>query len=62
MYGKVIAQKRGNNGFGYDPIFIPSGFTQTLAELSGEDKNSISHRKIALENAHYILKALFKSF
>ncbi len=62
MYGKVIAQKRGGNGFGYDPIFIPSGFTQTLAELSGEEKNAISHRKIALETAHYILEALFKSF
>lgn len=62
MYGKVIAQKRGNNGFGYDPIFIPNGFTKTLAELSSEEKNAISHRKIALENARYILEALFKSF
>lgn len=62
MYGKVIAQKRGNNGFGYDPIFIPNGFTKTLAELSSEGKNAISHRKIALENARYILEALFKSF
>lgn len=60
MYGKVIAQKRGNNGFGYDPIFIPSRFTQTLAELSSEEKNSISHRRIALENACYILRALLE--
>ncbi|TLD85627.1 non-canonical purine NTP pyrophosphatase [Helicobacter sp. MIT 05-5294] len=58
MYGQVIAQCRGENGFGYDPIFIPNGFKQTLAELSNEEKNAISHRRIALENALYVLCAL----
>ncbi|WP_297812351.1 RdgB/HAM1 family non-canonical purine NTP pyrophosphatase [uncultured Helicobacter sp.] len=60
MYGKVIAQKRGNNGFGYDPIFIPKGFDKTLAELSSREKNAISHRKIALENAQYLLRSLLE--
>lgn len=58
MYGQVIAQCRGENGFGYDPIFIPNGFEETLAELSSEVKNAISHRRIALENALYVLRAL----
>ncbi len=58
MYGQVIAECRGENGFGYDPIFIPQGFDKTLAELSAEIKNSISHRRIALENARYLLCAL----
>ena len=42
--GKIIENERGNNGFGYDPIFVPDGFDKTLAELSEEEKNSISHR------------------
>ena len=42
--GSIIAQKRGANGFGYDPIFVPKGFTQTFAEMDMETKNSISHR------------------
>lgn len=58
MYGQVIAECRGGNGFGYDPIFIPQGFERTLAELSSEEKNVISHRRIALENARYLLRAL----
>lgn len=58
MYGDVIAHKRGKNGFGYDPMFIPKGFNQTLAELSNEEKNAISHRTIALKRAEYILRSL----
>lgn len=61
LYGRVIDTPRGQNGFGYDPMFIPNGFTQTLAELDTQTKNTLSHRKIALENAKYILKMLFNA-
>jgi len=46
--GKISLEARGNNGFGYDPIFIPEGFSETFAELSGDIKQRISHRARAL--------------
>ncbi|MBR6126676.1 RdgB/HAM1 family non-canonical purine NTP pyrophosphatase [bacterium] len=46
--GKIISQARGINGFGYDPIFVPDGYNTTIAELSEEEKNEISHRGNAL--------------
>lgn len=46
--GKILTEKRGENGFGYDPIFYVEEFEKTMAELPAEVKNSISHRSNAL--------------
>ena len=50
MYGTLLRKPRGTNGFGYDPIFIPTGFTKTTAEMSASEKDAISHRGIALKD------------
>lgn len=47
--GKIIENMAGENGFGYDPIFVPEGYEETFAELSSEIKNTISHRARAME-------------
>ena len=49
MYGRVIDTPRGERGFGYDPIFVPDGEERTVAELTDDEKNAISHRARALE-------------
>ena len=46
--GNIIDQKRGTEGFGYDPIFVPDGFDKTFAELGNDTKNGISHRARAV--------------
>jgi XTP/dITP diphosphohydrolase len=47
--GTIIESPKGNNGFGYDPVFVPEGHTETFAELSAETKNNISHRALAIK-------------
>ena len=47
--GKIATEERGNNGFGYDPIFIPDGENKTSAEMTPEEKNSKSHRARAIK-------------
>lgn len=47
--GKIIDEKIGTNGFGYDPIFVADGYNKTFAELSMEEKSTISHRGIAVK-------------
>nr|WP_321500338.1 RdgB/HAM1 family non-canonical purine NTP pyrophosphatase [uncultured Dethiosulfovibrio sp.] len=49
-YGTVAVEPRGENGFGYDPIFIPEGYDMTFGELEGSIKSSISHRAKASRN------------
>ena len=47
--GEIIQEKRGGAGFGYDPIFVPEGYTETFAELGNDIKNTISHRAKAVQ-------------
>lgn len=47
--GQIIQEKRGNAGFGYDPVFMPDTYTQTFAELGDDIKNGISHRALAVQ-------------
>jgi XTP/dITP diphosphohydrolase len=49
-WGSIVGEPRGQGGFGYDPIFQPDGLNQTMAELSATEKNSLSHRRRALDN------------
>ena len=47
--GKIIKEKRGDSGFGYDPVFMPEGYDRTFAELGNDIKNQISHRALAVQ-------------
>lgn len=49
MYGSIIDTPRGERGFGYDPLFVPDGEKRTVAEMTDEEKNAISHRANALK-------------
>ena len=56
--GQIIRERRGGEGFGYDPIFQPDGYEQTFAEMGPDTKNQISHRARATQKlAEYLLKA-----
>ena len=57
--GEIIPEERGTGGFGYDPIFLLTGWGKTMAELSMEEKNRLSHRAKAVMNAKGILEKLF---
>lgn len=46
--GQIISERRGEKGFGYDPVFKPSGYEKTFAELDADEKNRISHRGVAV--------------
>ena len=58
MHGDVLAETRGQRGFGYDPMFIPNGYELTLGELDDDVKSIISHRGKALELAKPIINML----
>jgi XTP/dITP diphosphohydrolase len=55
--GRILFEPRGNNGFGYDPLFVPVGYEQTFAELGEDVKNKLSHRAKALEKLKRFLTA-----
>jgi XTP/dITP diphosphohydrolase len=55
MHGTVLTEPQGENGFGYDPMFIPDGFDKTLGELGSEVKVGISHRSKALHLAKILI-------
>lgn len=55
--GEIIREKRGGEGFGYDPIFQPEGYTETFAELGADIKNKISHRARAVAKLAEFLRA-----
>ncbi|MGY8946144.1 MAG: RdgB/HAM1 family non-canonical purine NTP pyrophosphatase [Flavobacteriales bacterium] len=55
--GTISYSKKGNKGFGYDPVFIPKGYKKTFAELSINEKNEISHRSIAVKKLTYFIKS-----
>ena len=54
--GTILPSPQGNNGFGYDPVFVPNGYDKTVAELSDDEKNTISHRALALKKVADFLK------
>jgi len=60
MYGKVIDEIRGTKGFGYDPLFIPNGYNQTVGELDEAIKKQIGHRAKGLKLALIIIRSLLK--
>ena len=56
--GKIVGQKRGSQGFGYDTVFIPEGSTKTFGEMEMNEKNQYSHRKKATEKLVAFLNSL----
>lgn len=56
--GSITEEKRGDSGFGYDPIFIPEGFSESFAQMGSDQKNSISHRYRATRQLSDYLKEL----
>lgn len=54
--GKILTQKQGEKGFGYDPVFKPTGYEKSFAEMSSEEKNTISHRGLAIQKLIEFLK------
>ncbi len=58
LHGNIIKNPVGENGFGFDPIFIPNGMDKTVAQLSKAEKNTISHRASALQQVVNFLKSI----
>ncbi len=56
--GEILKEKRGNSGFGYDPVFLPEGREQSFAEMELAEKNKISHRGRAVQKLVEYLKTI----
>lgn len=56
--GEILSARQGNGGFGYDPIFLPKGYTKSFAEMTADEKSEISHRARAMRKLHDFLKNL----
>ncbi|MFN8164748.1 MAG: non-canonical purine NTP diphosphatase [Bacteroidia bacterium] len=60
--GRITESGSGTGGFGYDPVFVPDGYTQTFAEMTSEEKNNISHRGIAVKELVAFLSKINSEF
>lgn len=56
--GTLLEEPRGSQGFGYDPLFVPNGYSKTYAEMTLEEKNKLSHRAQALQKTIAVLKTI----
>ncbi|MCL2727329.1 MAG: RdgB/HAM1 family non-canonical purine NTP pyrophosphatase [Bacteroidales bacterium] len=56
--GNILPERQGTHGFGYDPLFLPQGYTQSFACMSAHQKNAISHRALALHQLKQFLKTV----
>jgi XTP/dITP diphosphohydrolase len=54
--GTIISERRGNEGFGYDPVFVPDGYSKTYAEMTLQEKSALSHRAIAVKKLEQYLR------
>jgi XTP/dITP diphosphohydrolase len=60
--GRIAEARSGRRGFGYDPVFIPRGFSKTFAQLTSKTKDSISHRGIAMRKARELILQYFQRY
>ena len=58
--GRIIDREAGHEGFGYDPLFVPDGYTKTFAEMTTEEKNAVSHRARAVRKLAEFLRSIEK--
>lgn len=58
IQGQIIPEKKGESGFGYDPVFVPDGYSETFAELGNDLKNQISHRALAVKKLIHFLQSI----
>ena len=58
--GRIIEREKGHEGFGYDPLFVPDGYDRTFAQMTTEEKNSVSHRARAVRKLTAYLHSIGK--